>query len=225
MKVFQVYFDESQYGKLDYIPYYNADCTPFFENSIIRELIEKGEHKGHDYFGVVSHQLRDKITITKTTWRGIQNICNTSNQQFTPELFERELYRLNPDVASFSRHMPHDPVSFADKFHPNLSKYFKEIMQSIGYNWQPVHIENVFYCNFFVAKSEIYERYVTEMLAPAMDIMEGMPELFNNSHYPKQLPVHLKVKFGCDWYPYHAFVAERMFSYFAHIHKLKCTHF
>lgn len=225
MKVFQIYFNEDQLPKLDYTPYYNSDCTPFFENSVIRKLIEDKEHVGTDYFGVVSHKLREKIYITKTNWRGVDNICNTSDQQFTPELFSSELNRLSPDVMSFQRHIGHDSVSFADQFHPNFSKYFKEIMSSIGYDWTPTLFKDIIYCNYFVAKPEIYERYVKEMLAPAMDIMMEMPELFNNSHYPHPLSSELQKKFNCTWYPYHSFLCERMMSYYIHIHKLNCIHF
>jgi hypothetical protein len=225
MKVFQIYFKDEQKEKLDYTPYYNDDCTPFFENSVVRKLIEGGQHLGSDYFGVVSHKLREKIHITKHSWKDMANISNKSNQQFTPELFKTELYKLKPDAMSFQRHMPHDPISFADKFHPNFSKYFKEIMAKIGFNWAPSHFNNVFYCNFFVAKSEVYEEYVKEMLAPAMDVMLEMPELFNDSKYPYPLPDDLKKKFNCEKYPYHPFIGERMFSYFAHINNLNCTHF
>ena len=171
MKVFQIYIKEEQLPQLDYIPYYNKECDSYFENSVIEKLINEKQHLDCDYFGVVSYKLREKIYISKNSWRGIPNICNISNKQFTPELFEAELYRLKPDVMSFNRHIPHDTVSFSDKFHPNFSKYFKEIMFKIGYNWIPEKFDNVFYCNFFVAKKDIYEKYVTEMLAPAIKVM------------------------------------------------------
>jgi hypothetical protein len=206
-----------------YIPYLNEDCTVFFENSVIRKLVEEEKHKDSDYFGVVSYQLIDKIGVIKN-WK-IKNIANTSVNKFTPELFERELYRYKPDAMSFQRHIPHDTVTFADRFHPDFSKYFKEIMNKIGYQWRPIIFENVFYCNYFVAKSEIYERYVSEMLAPAMDVMEEMPELMGNSNYPKKLPDNLNKSFGINHYPYHPFLCERMFSYFAHVHKLQCKHY
>jgi hypothetical protein len=225
MKVFQIYFNDEQLLKLDYTPYYNFRCTPFFENSVIRELVEAGEHFNTDYFGVVSYQLRDKVRITKKDWANVKNIANTSVSEFTPGSFERELLKGKPDAMSFQRHCGHDPVSFANQFHPNFSKYFKEIMDKAGYNWQPGHIDNIFYCNYFVAKPDIYEKYVKEMLAPCMDIMKDMPELMGNSKYPKVLPDHLKKSFGVDHYPYHAFLCERMFSFFAHINNLKCLHY
>lgn len=225
MKVYQIYFDVSQESKLDYIPYFNKDCTVFFENSVIRELIEQKKHIDSKYFGVVSHKLREKTEFTKRAWKNIPQIANMSEGQFTPESFEAILNLENPDVMSFQRHMSHDPISFANKFHPNFSNYFQKIMKNIGYNWTPTVFKNVFYCNYFVAKEEIYQKYCEEMLFPAMDFMENMPELMQNSNYPHKLPEHLASKFGVNYYPYHTFLCERMFSYFAYIHNFKCTHY
>jgi hypothetical protein len=225
MKVYQIYFKEDQNGLLDYIPYYNDECSLFFENSVIRDLILKNEHLESDYFGVLSYQLRDKVRITKTSWRMHPNIANHSIKEFTPEQFETELYKHRPDVMSFQCHMQHDPISYANNFHPNFSKYFEEIMIRIGYRWKPTVFQDVFYCNYFVAKSSIYEKYVKEMLIPAMEVMKIMPELLNNSKYPKPLPDTLKKSFGINHYPYHPFICERMFSFFAHLNNLKCLHY
>lgn len=227
LKVYQIYFESEhiQFLEREYKPYLNEDCSVFFESEVIRKLVSEGAHKNCEYFGVVSYKLRDKIAITKRDWSSIKNIANTSDKQFTAQDFELELMRAKPDIMSFQRHVGHDSISFADQFHPNFSKYFAEIMQKIGYKWTPKHFPNVFYCNYFVAKSEIYERFVTEMLAPAMKIMQEMPELMGNSKYPKQLPGNLKKKWGIDHYPYHAFLCERFMSYFAHENNLNCLHY
>jgi hypothetical protein len=225
MKVFQIYFKEEQLPLLDYIPFYNKECSIFFENEVIRSLIEQKEHINDEYFGVVSYQLRDKVKITKTSWRAHKNIANHSINEFSIDQFEKELLKQKPDVMSYQCHMAHDPISYANNFHPNFSNYFEEIMVQIGYRWKPTIFTDVFYCNYFVAKSNIYERYVKEMLIPAMEVMKNMPELMNNSRYPKQLPEDLKKSFGINHYPYHPFLCERMFSYFAHLNKLRCLHY
>ncbi len=135
LKVYQIYFEEAQRTNLEqtYVPFFNSDCTPYFENSVIKKLIEDGAHKDAQYFGVVSYQLRNKINTTRTTWRNIKNIANVSENIFSATHFEQLLQKELPDVMSFQRHLPHDPVSFANQFHPNFSKYFAEIMQRIGY--------------------------------------------------------------------------------------------
>ena len=218
-KFYQIYFHESQLDKLDYTPYFN-NANVFFENQVIVDL--KDEMNGCDYFAVLSHSLRDKCTVSK---RWVGNINNTSSLEFTPERFEVFLHKHKPDAMSFQRHPSHDPVTLADKYHPNFSSYFRDIMGAIGYNWKPTVFENVFYCNYQAVKPEIYKDYVDRVLKPAMNYMLLVPELMRNSNYPKQLPKELCDRFGIDWYPYHPFLCERLFSFYAHINKLKCLHY
>lgn len=219
-----MYFDDSQLQNLIYHPYRNDNCTYFFEHSVMKDLINGQKHIGSDYFGVVSHSLVDKIGDFKRFSKGIK-IANTSTTEFTPSKFEQELKNYRPDVLSYQRHMPHDPISLADRYHPNFSHYFKNILLEAGYDWTPTVFQDVFYCNYFVCKSEIYERFVKEMLSPCMEVMDAMPELKSNSNYPKTLPDHLRKSWGLNHYPYHAFLCERMFSYFAHLNKLECIHY
>jgi len=184
---------------------------------------------GHnaEYFGVVSYKLREKIgSVMKENWSGLPQIANHSLNKFTPTLFANEIEKHRPDVMSFQRHIPHNPITFANKFHPNFSIYFERIISEVGL-WcgTPYVFNDVFYCNYFVAKSDIYESYVKDMLIPAMEVMKSMPELMGNSGYPHQLPKHLAEKFGINHYPYHAFLCERMFTYYVWIHNLKCLHY
>jgi hypothetical protein len=223
LKIYQIYYEENQFNKLNYTPYLNDNCTKYFESQVMVDLINAGAHNDYSYFGVVSHKLREKLSFAKTY--SIVNIANRSVNEFTPEMFEFELWNQLPDAFSFQRHLPHDPILFADKFHSNFSDYFKKIMNEIGYSWTPTLFDNVFYCNYFVARSEIYEHFVKTMLEPAIEIMEQMPELLKNSGYPKKLPLNLLRKWGFDYYPYHAFLCERMFSYYAHLNKLRCLHY
>jgi hypothetical protein len=227
MKVYQIYFKESQIDQLEpgYIPFFNEYCTRYFESQVIHDLVKQGAHIGEAYFGVVSYKLRQKLGYMKENWKNNKNIVNTSVTEFTPEQFEIELYKHKPDAMSFQRHVPHDPIIVADNFHPGFRKYWTYIMDKIGYRWVPTRFENVFYCNYFVATTFQYERYVNEMLAPAMKVMSEMPELDNRCNYPQPFPEHLKGKFGVDHWTYHAFICERFFSYFAHIHKLDCKHY
>ena len=226
LRAYQIYYEPSQLSRVEYIPVNNSNCTPFFENTVISDLIKRDLHIGCEYFAVVSWKIKNKIgNEMKNQWRNMPNISNLSLNEFTPEQFAIELERHRPDVMSFQRHAPHDPISFADRFHPNFSKYFKEIMWKIGFDWKPETFQNVFYCNYQAAKSDIYESYVKNMLNPAMAVMGEMPELMQNSGYPTPLPEHLKKSFGVNHYPYHAFLCERMFSYFVHLNQYKVMHY
>lgn len=229
MRVHQIYFKEEQKERIEaeFYPTLNEKCDVFFENSVIRDLILRDEHKmsDADYFGVVSYKLREKLGFTKENWKNNKNIANVSTQDFTVEQFKQQLYQGNPDAMSFQRHVPHDCVSVADGFHPGFKNFWTIILNKIGMRWEPTSYENVFYCQFFVAKSELYDRYVKEMLIPAMDVMKAMPELYMNSSYPYALPADLQEAWGIKHYTFHAFLCERFFTHFAHIHNLKCLHY
>jgi hypothetical protein len=125
---------------------------------------------------------------------------------------------------SFQRHPPHDPVTLGSWYHPNFADYFQRIMAAIGYSWTPAGVADIFYFNYFVARADIYKRYVDEMLSPAMAVMDGMPELMQDARYAP-LPEPLRTQFGISFYPYHPFLCERFFSFFAHVHRLKCAHY
>ena len=229
LKVIQIYYSKDQKPLLEpqYEPYLNENCTVFFENSVIVEKIMKDRaHSECEYFAVISYKLREKIgAVMKERWKSLPEIANHSSENFRPSAFEAVLKKYKPDVLSFQRHMPHDPVSVANRFHPNFSLLFSKIMEKIGFQYMPEMLNDVFYCNFFAAKSTVYEAYVREMLWPAMLVMEKMPELYENSRYPSTLPTHLQDEWGINYYPYHSFLCERMFSYYAKSRGLNCLHF
>jgi hypothetical protein len=78
LKIHQIYFKEDQIGLLEpeYWPFFNGNCTEFFEASVISKLVNElkvrdqfdyvnGEYPVDYYFGVVSYQLREKIGVMK----------------------------------------------------------------------------------------------------------------------------------------------------------------
>jgi len=229
LKVFQIYFDESQIPLLEkeYIPFFNDKPTLYLESQVIADLVTTDEHIGSDYFAVVSHKLREKIgPEMKDNWRNHPKIANPSVKDFTPEQFEAELEKHRPDVLSFQCHMPHDTIQVADRFHPGFQKHWEKIMHEIAYEWTPTRFEDVFYCQFFAAKSAIYESFVSDMLLPAMRVMDTMPELMLNANYNNTpFPEYLKKKYNVENWTFHPFICERMFSWYAHKNKLKCLHY
>ena len=227
MKVFQIYFDQSQIEKLEpgFIPYFNEKCTVYFENQVIRELIEKGEHIDSTYFGVVSYNMRDKHHMMKKRWNSISGIRNESDADISYDALYAKLLLESPDVLSLQTHAPHDPIAFANRVHPGFLVFWMHIMDKIGYQWEPTIYPWVSYCNYFIAKRDIYERYVMEMLIPAMEVMNEMPELMARCPYPKMYSEKLKADTGVDHYTWHSFLCERLFTHFAFTQNLKCQNF
>lgn len=217
LNAYQIYFEESQLASIDFIPYYNEDCTPYFENSVICDLINADAHKNSKYFGVLSHKYKSKIVERRSNeWLLLPELANQSLVDYNPEMIEFVLDRFRFPVLNLMQHPEHDPIEFGAKFHRDLPRLFKEVLRRIGYQWNPTVYKSVFYSNYFIARSEIYEHYVKTMLEPAIKVMNDMPELWQNSGYLEVLPKSLQKKWNYTYYPYHSFILERLFSYYYH---------
>ncbi len=230
MLILQIYFKPEQLAECEHhqdnwYPIYNPECTIFMENEVIRDAINREVHLQTDYFGVVSYKLKKKLGYMKENWKNNKHIANTSVTEYTPWGFERELYKHKPDAMSFQRHAPHDTIAIADGFHPGFAKHFETIMKKIGFPYVKKSYEDVFYCNYVVMKAELYDKYVKEMLIPAMDVMKDMPELWDNSHYPQAWPEELKQRFGINHWSFHPFICERFITVWADYHRLRCLHY
>lgn len=217
LKTYQIYYKPEQTRDLEVWtePYFNKDCTMFFENSVIEDLVLKDTDS--EYIGVVSYNLRKKM-------KRVGDMIPTMRASFDPGLFMKILQDESPDAMGFYTLPPHDIVKHGSKMHKYLYVYLSNVLQFIGYGKKSFETQCPIYCNHFVAKSEWYKRYVTEMLKPAMDLMasSGHFPLVDSGYY-KKLPPELAEKFGFDHYPYHPFICERLFNYFATIHNLKLT--
>jgi hypothetical protein len=221
-RVFQIYYDQLSkdacYPEFEAIE--NKKCSPFFENTVIIDLIKNKEHINHDYFGVFSGHFKNKM------------IHSRDGKKLTPEyIFER----LEGDVVSFFRsHKNLNVINKAEVFHPGFKRAIKNILNVINFQ---VDIEKntrfTVYQNHFIASSQVYDRYVKELLEPAVKAMydEGNKELQNiiwqdsGYHKKKTMPEKLKSEMGVPYYPYHTFICERLFSIFLNKYtELNCKH-
>lgn len=215
LRIFQVGYkpEHARVCEWNYVDNYQ-DCSVYFENSVIAQLIGDGQHLGCKYFGVVSHALQHKVNTCR---RGPR----VNMSRWDKDVAEARLFSSGTsDIFGFLQYQPHDPVRYFLSVHPTLPFYFREVTDRIGAEWniRGEVFQHVFYGNHFVARPQIYEHYVREFLNPAMKVMDEMPELLQDSGYPYPLPSNLRERFGVGWYPLHAFIAERLFSYWAHIH-------
>ena len=110
-------------------------------------------------------------------------------------------------------------IPAADVWHPQFSTILCKILHKLGRNIVQVP-KNPIYQNAFVAKSEVYKKYVTNFLSPAMEVMETDEEIkklcWQDSNYTKlkrePLSDKAKVQLGVGYYPMHPFLCERFFS-------------
>ena len=174
VNIWQIYFDEASRRNCDpaWNHYDNSQkLTEHFENSVIVDLIRRGEHLKSDYFGVFSHDIRIKFKEDGM-------IFNPANLKYVIGKY--------PDIDFFGfekRRQQRNIMNQAEHYHPGIVEMAKNVLEEIGFGPIPNKLDKIVLFNYFVARGEVYERYVNDMLIPAMSALERMPEAYGNAGY------------------------------------------
>jgi hypothetical protein len=229
-KALCIAFDEKSKANIDAgfaDTYYTDTVSPFFENQVMADAIDKGLHCGSDYFSVLSHKF----------------FSDTINKELKPiTQAEIEASFGDSDVVSFFGYQTNTQMFLhAEKVHKGIDVCFRELFKLLGHEYNPLEtFRFVVYRNAFFARSTVYERFVNELLKPCIALMsdkknaELYQAIWKDSRYPyqeKRFATHenLRDKFvhdmGVPYYPFHAFVLERMFSYWLNLNTdITCKH-
>ena len=195
---YQIFFKPEQENKLFpfAIPYYNTELTPFFENSVIKDLVLRSKA---DKIAVCSWALKFKMKLAL--------------RPLTADVLYEDF-----DVMSLSRNSKyHQMLNSAEVWHPGFIELLTKIMNKIGFG-DPVNPKYPIYQNAFIARAKVYKAYVRDFLVPAMEVMETdfKKECWQDSQYTKlkrePLTDKAKKQLGVGYYPMHPFICERFFS-------------
>ena len=192
---YQIYYKDEQLSELyDFaIPYKNLTLTPYFENSVICELVPKSTA---DKICVASWRLRQK---RKNLFRIKENI-DLTDQDY--------------DIAILTPRSPsHKPLVMARHWHnPAWDIAITELKKFIKV---PKEITAI-YENHFIASKDIYQRYISDCLQPCIDFMSSNSVFLLDSGYAKNKPAEEVLKYreltGRNDWPIGVFVLERLFS-------------
>ena len=206
LQLWQCYFKDEHLTHLYpfAIPYLNTKLTPYFENSVIAELIPKATA---DYVSVCSWRLRQK------RGEGASEAILKGNGTY--ELTEEKILSSDFDVAVLTPRNHKDIVEKLILWHGQAARdalnEFKAFIRI------PNVVEHAIYENHFIARHEIYCTYVKEVLAPAIAFMEDREVFFRDSGYihkkkdQKEIEAYQKASGRKDW-PIAPFILERLFS-------------
>jgi hypothetical protein len=230
-RAYQIAFDEHSKANVnkDFAwTYFQKETTPYFENAVMLKLVNAGAHKQADYFAVLSHKFFD-------------DTLNSELKPITQKEIEDSLG--DTDVVSFFGFKRNNFEIFqhAEKVHKGIADCYRELFRLLGKTYNPLEqMRFVVYRNAFFARSEVYERYVKEMLEPCIELMNDKKNhllyqaIWKDSRYPYQesrFQKHegLREKFvhdmGVPYYPFHTFILERMFSYWLNLNpEITCKH-
>jgi len=206
-EVKQIYFNgESKANLLDYFtPYHNDKPTVFLENTVISEQVKKCNAQ---YFGVVSHNLRNKMNNFP---------YDRDEKQIGKEYFEKVLPTCNILVL---QRVAGNMMQQLGEWHRGAKETLQAILDAVGYDFDVNGtVKNNIYSNHFIARYGIYEEYVRLLLDPAMKVMEEDKNIKRmcmvDSGYTTlkgPLPENLQKAWGIGFWPMHAFLCERLFS-------------
>jgi hypothetical protein len=205
--IWQIYYRDDQKKEIYpfSIPVYNEGLTIFFENDLIKRLVPTSET---EYTAVASWTLSQKS-------RRIHPI--------TPEALGSDY-----QVLSFTRNgRDHKMISMATHWHPDFLPAIKLLWEKLGLK-MPGEARNPIYQNHFSCKTDIYKRYVSEFLSPAIEIIETDEELHEKMIKPSNYGrlsrdadlKAVKNKLGLNDYPLNPFVLERCPSLWFQMHNI-----
>ncbi len=205
--VYQIYYDTRSARRLSplYQRYLNERPTRFFEAAVIEKLIGEGRHRHASYFGVFSWQFGVKIPIG------------------APELLRRmERDEYAADVYTFfGRITDRHPWRLAEAKHPGITRAAEALFKRLEID---LDLENlaapIVHQNHFICRSALYQRFVTDLLAPALRAMRDETDhelqelLAQDAGYqdPKLSSEQLREIFGRPHFCMHPFICERLFS-------------
>ena len=219
VNIYQVHFDSASRHNCypEFLKYNNSGrLNQYFENQVIVDLIKAGAHKDSAYFGVWSHDIKNELVFKE------------DGKTFTPDYFCELVIRHKCDVYGLQKRRKNpNIVRQAEQYHPGFVAMMTKILDMVGYGELPHRLDYIILFNHFVMRSEIYEQYVTELLKPAMEALQAIPEAWNEARY-KRMDEATKQRFmaayGKPYYPYHPFLLERLPSIFMQKHKFSFKH-
>jgi hypothetical protein len=205
--LWQIWYAEKQQSEIYPFasPYYNEGLTLFFENDLIAKLVPTSET---EYTAVASWKLARKS-------RRIFPI--------TVEALESDY-----EVLSFTRNgRDHRMIAMAATVHSDFLPAIKLLWGKLGLK-MPGETRNPIYQNHYSCKTDIYKRYVSEFLSPAMELIDTDEELnalmtkpTNYSRLSKDSDLKsVKAKLGMNEYPLAPFVLERCPALWFEMHRI-----
>lgn len=197
---YQLYYKPEQKSSLFpfAVPYFNEDLTIFFENAVIANLVK---NTNADRIGVCSWKLSQKLRIRVG-----------ERKPLTLEAINSDY-----DILSLTRNSQrHAMLAMAYQWHKEFKPTIELLWQKLGYK-MPGEARNPIYQNSHFSKTSIYQDYVNNFLAPAMELTLKDEELnklmVQPSGYGKlsrEADVKsVKEKLGLSDYPLAPFILER----------------
>ena len=161
-KIFQIYYKESCIPHLDtgFVPFNHIDSLGVhWENEPIRYYYEYGILTDCDYIGFLSWRFKEKTGLTS------KEVFNAINGK-------HDVYSFSPEIYYMLKH------PFCKEGYKGVNSICRALdetdilpLKITLYDKQPL------FCNYWVAKTDIYADYCKNWLIPCMNFINSRPDL------------------------------------------------
>lgn len=163
-----------------------TEMNPLFENIVFDQyesFLRPHILERHKYVGLLSWKANQKL-----------------NMNIVHNRIQTKQYRSLPYI-----HFDEGPIA-TYKCHPFVKNIWDDIfLKKLG----PIENAKFGYCNYFVSKKNIFEKYVAEMKL-YIPLVLSHPKSLEDARYPGSLSKEKLIKLcGKPWYPHVPFVFER----------------
>jgi hypothetical protein len=198
MQLYSILYNSEIKG--EYTPYDNThvrtieDKSYLFEYNPILNLAPSFEDD--KYYGIFSPKFAQKTGFNSSILQFMLHYHNYTNY----------------DLIAICQPLPLPYLQFTDNNHMGFMDIFTQLCSNL--NIEVKEPSTVIYSNHFIAKGWLYKQYVSEVLTPAIDILEtDLKELaWKNSGYVGLGQPKLKELTGLKYYTMHTFLLERLLS-------------
>jgi hypothetical protein len=224
IKLYQIYYDQKHIPRIlnHAIPYFNNNPTIYFESGAMCDIFNKKDYTDCEYIGVLSWKASTKIKKMKNLSQ-IDSIISKTERKYDFYTFNNKNFLgfTRPHRGSGSRY---DSQAWRDLMKLTLHMQSKKIWPQVSEEELDKEMLRI-YCNYFIAKKEIWEDFVESFVIPAIQEMKNDEQMRNiatsSHHYPLPLPQSFIDAVGCDYYPMAPFILERLINVYIVMRNLK----
>mgnify|MGYP003627552038 CR=1 FL=1 len=224
IKLFELFYDTTRKPRLTgCIPYLNTDKSIYVENKCLVDIAKYEDLSGATHIGTISQKFHEKV-LHKPTYK---QICKTIKN--------------NPNVDIFS---PGPPINwwFEDIRVPRPLYWTNQcgikegalpllndmsdhgLISKTSIKYWTKNYNKAIYCNYWVAKKNIYIDYVQNFLLKVIEISSTYspdhPMMRIDLDYPTPPPVEWQAATGLPGYPAITFILERLINMYVLDRKL-----
>jgi hypothetical protein len=197
LNLYSIIYDSVQ--RAEYKEYDNSHIKTIeqgsylFEYNPMRELAPTFNDR--DYYGIFSWKFRFKTGLNSLS---LPYFLNKNN-------FEKY------DIITMCYQIGQPYLEFTENQHKGFMDLFTKVCNRL--NIEVKEPTNVVYANQFITKGKIYKEFL-KVVNSAIDLLEMdyLEDAFQDSGYKGLPPKELKEKTGLEYYTFHTFILERLFS-------------